>query len=221
MSTTRLRRIFSVLLGTALLTACSGPPPGPPRSELRNVEAFHAIEFRGNADARIAVGKSQAVTITTDESALPDVVTKVEKGVLIVEHVKRAWYRRSALRVQIDVPAIDSIVVHGAVVLSLENMAGPRLSLVVGGVGKVSASGQVDALDARLDGTGEVDLAGLHAGDASVSVNGTGEIAVHVTGQLEASVNGVGSITYGGNPREVVRHVNGVGSISPAGSPSP
>jgi hypothetical protein len=219
MSTTRWHRIALGIV--ALLAACSDPPPGPARTETRSVEAFHAIEFRGNGEASISVGKPQAVTVTSEESALPDIVTKVEKGVLIVEHVKGAWFRRPALRMQIDVPAVDSIVLTGAAIVSIVNMAGPRLELVSSGAGNIHASGEVNALNARLDGAGNLRLADLHAGDASVSVNGAGSIAVHVTGQLEATVNGVGAITYAGNPRDVVRHVNGVGTISPAGSPAP
>ena len=221
MSTTRLRRFCPAALGALLLAACSGPPSGPTRSEVRSVEAFHAIEFRGNGEARITVGKSQSVTLTSDADALPDVVTKVEKGRLIVEHSKGLWFQRPALRLQIDMPAIDSVIIDGGAAVTIENMAGPRLALVLGGAGTLRASGEVGALDARLDGAGTLELAKLRAGDASVSVNGAGSIEVQVSGQLEATVNGVGSITYSGQPREVVRHVNGVGAVSPAGKPKP
>ncbi|HXR52470.1 MAG TPA: head GIN domain-containing protein [Steroidobacteraceae bacterium] len=221
MSTTRLRSACSLLLGTVLLAACSGPSPGPTRSESRSVEPFHAIELRGNGEARITVGKPQAVTLTAGENALPDIITRVDKGILIVEHMKGTWYQRPELKVQIDVPAIDSIAANGALIVSMEGMTGPRLALTLGGAGTLRASGQVGAMDVRLGGAGKMELAGLRADDASVSVNGTGSIEVQVTGQLEATVNGVGSITYAGNPREVVRHVNGVGTIAPSGSPSP
>jgi hypothetical protein len=216
-----LRRTAAAILAAGLLAACSGPPTGPTGSEVRSVEAFHAVEFRGNAEARITVGKAQGVTVTTVKTSLPDIVTKVEKGVLIVEHVKGLWFLRPALRVQIDVPAIDSVVLNGPVVATIEGMSGPRLALAVNGAGSLNASGQVSALDARLDGAGDLKMAGLQAVDASVSVNGAGSIDMQVTGRLEATINGVGSITYAGNPREVVRHVNGVGSISPAGNTAP
>jgi len=222
MSITRSPDIAALLAAALALTACSGPPPGPMRPETRTVEPFHAVVLRVGGTAEVSVGKPQTVVVTSQESALPQVVTRVEKGVLFVERVKGSWFQpQPTISVRVEVPALDSFTVTGAGDFTISNATGPRLQLALSGAGQLRASGEVGALDARLDGAGNLELAALHAGNASVSVNGTGNIAVHVTDQLEATVNGVGTISYAGNPREVVRHVNGVGNVSPAGSRTP
>jgi hypothetical protein len=221
MSITRWRDPILVLAGAlALLPACSRPPAGPMRAENRAVEPFHGIELRGNGEARISVGQPQALAVTTEDSAHPDVVTRVERGVLIVENLKGSWYRsRPTLKLDVAVPQLDSLTIAGANLITLENMSGPRLEILVSGAGSLRAAGEVGALDAQLAGAGDMDLSGLTAGNAHVTVNGAGNVKLHVTGQLEATVNGVGNVSYAGNPREVIPHVNGFGSISPLKSP--
>lgn len=221
MSITRLRRACGALLGVAWLAGCSGPPPGPMNDQTRTVDAFHAIELRGSGEAFVKVGKPQALVVSTQQSAHSRIVTRVQDGKLIVENVKGNWYHdRPTLRLQIDVPALDAVTLSGGTVLAIDDMTGPRLALSVKGAGSVRAAGEVSALKVQLDGAGSMDLTKLQAGDASVTVNGTGEIRLHVTGQLEATVNGVGNVKYAGNPREVVRHMNGIGSISPTDGPA-
>lgn len=211
-----------LLAGALILAACSGPPPGPQQAETRSVEAFHAIDLRGTTQADISAGRTQSLTLESEATALPSIITRVEKGVLIVENVGGSWFRRTpTVKLRIDVQSLDELTISGAGDVTIRDVAGSRLSLAVAGAGNLKASGEVGALNARLDGAGSLELASLHTTDASVSVNGTGNVAVYVTGQLEATVNGVGSIRYAGNPREVVRHVNGVGSISPADGSSP
>ena len=212
--------ILLLAAALALLSACSRPPAGPMRAESRSVEPFHGIELRGNGEARISVGKPHALTVTTEASAHPDVITRVERGVLIVENLKGSWYRsRPTLKLDVQVPQLDSLTSAGANIIALESMSGPRLQIVVSGAGSVRATGDVGALDAQLAGAGDMDLSGLQAGNAHVTVNGAGNVQLHVTGQLEATVNGVGNVSYAGNPREVVPHVNGFGSISPLKKP--
>jgi hypothetical protein len=190
------------------------------RAETRAVEPFQGIELRGNGEARITVGGPQALTVTTEESAHPDVITRVERGVLIVENLKGSWYRsRPTLRLEVQVPQLDSLTLAGANVITLEKMSGPRLEIIVSGAGKMSAAGEVGALEVQLAGASDMDLSGLKADNAHVTVNGAGNVKLHVTGQLEATVNGVGNVSYAGNPRDVVPHVNGLGSISPLKNP--
>lgn len=217
MSITRSPDTALLLAGVLALAACSGPAQGPAREESRTVEPFHAIAVRADGDVSVSVGRPQSLVVTGQQAALPRLMTRVEKGVLIVDSVRKGWFQpQPAISLRVEVPALDSFAVHGAANVTIENAAGPRLELALAGAGLLRATGEVGALDARLDGAGSLELAGLKVANASVSVNGTGNVAVHVTEQLEATVNGVGTIRYAGNPHEVVRHVNGVGSISPA-----
>jgi len=203
----------------ALLAACAGPA-GPVRTETRSVENFHAIDLRGAADAQITVGKSAALTVTTDEETLGNLQTQVHDGVLVIQTGKHrgSWFqRRATVKLQIETPALDSLTLNGAGDFRLRDIAGEKLQVVMAGAGSISASGQVMALQARIDGAGSMQLQQLRAVDAEVSVNGAGSLEVCATGTLNAQVNGVGSIAYSCNPQKAVTSVHGVGSIHPVG----
>jgi hypothetical protein len=92
---------------------------------------------------------------------------------------------------------------------------------VLSGAGEVTATGAVQSLNARINGAGNMDLSKLSAVDATVYVNGAGELTVNVTGSLEAELNGVGNIRYAGNPQKVEPQINGVGHIGPVPGAGP
>ena len=66
----------------------------------------------------------------------------------------------------------------------------------------------------RRDGSGDVQLQDLAAGDVHAELSGTGSIAVSATESLDASVSGTGSIVYTGNPPRVRKSVTGIGSVT-------
>jgi hypothetical protein len=215
MSTTRWP---SALLSVGVLLAGCAGPSGPIRTETRNVEAFHAIELRGAAEAQITAGSSPSLTITADDASLKNLQTEVKDGVLIIQTSRHnGWFqRRASVTMQIGAPTLDSLVLNGAGDFKLREVSGQKLTLVMAGAGSVSASGHIDVLNARIDGAGSVELAKLVAGNAEVSVNGAGSLSVCATGELNATVNGVGSISYSCSPQKAVTSVHGVGSIQPA-----
>jgi hypothetical protein len=221
MSITPLRSVLLPLL--ALLGACAGPS-GPVRTETRTVENFHAIDLRGAADAEIVAGKATSLTVTSDDETLRNLQTQVRDGVLVIQTDKSrgSWFqRRATVKLQIETPSLDSLILNGAGDFRLRDVMGDKLKVVMAGAGSISATGQVTALQARIDGAGGMDLRKLTTGDAEVSVNGAGSLEVCATGNLNAEVNGVGSITYSCNPQKAATSVHGVGSIHPAGGRSP
>jgi hypothetical protein len=221
MSITPLRNALLPL--AALLTACSGPT-GPVRTETRPIDGFHAIDLRGAADAEITAGKSTSLTVTSDDNTLSSLQTQVHDGVLTIQTDKNrgGWFQRRAnLKLQIETPSLDSLVLNGAGDFRLRDMTGEKLKIVMAGAGSVSATGQVTTLEARIDGAGGMELQKLTTSDAQVSVNGAGSLELCATGTLNAEVNGVGSITYSCNPQKAVTSVHGVGSIQPSGGHKP
>jgi len=220
MSITRWRNTALPL--AALLTACSGPS-GPVRTETRAVEAFHAIELRGAAEAEVTVGKGPSLTITADDASVKELSAQVHDGVLVIEtHHRSSWLeRRATVKLQIETAALDSLVLNGAGDFKLRDVTGDKLTLVMAGAGNLSAAGKIGTLKASIDGAGSLQLKELAATDADVSVNGAGSLSVCASGNLNATVNGVGSIDYSCNPQKAVTSVHGVGSISPAGGKAP
>lgn len=96
---------------------------------------------------------------------------------------------------------------NGSGRLQLGRVQGDSLSLNLRGSGGASASGSVERLRVRLNGSGSADLADLGSRSADLNTNGSGSITASAKQSLVASSNGSGSITVYGNPAE--RNVSG------------
>jgi hypothetical protein len=202
----------------ALLAGCGAKLDGKAVTQQRGVDAFHSIDLRGAADVSVTVGGATSVSLTAGEQTLQDITTQVQNGVLVIDS-KPGWRwfgDGGKLEVRIATPLLNALAVNGAGNVTIDGVHGDALALALQGAGNLTATGQTAALNARINGAGNMDLTQLAARDASVVVNGTGRLAANVSGSLQAEVNGVGSITYTGNPQKVESEINGVGSIAPA-----
>jgi Putative auto-transporter adhesin, head GIN domain len=207
----------ALLVALTALAACSGEH-GQTLTEQRGVDAFHSVDLRGAADVSVTVGPATSVSLTAGAETLKGIETRVQNGVLIIDNEPGwRWFSRTGkLEVRIETPLLNALAVNGAGNVTITGVRGTALALALQGAGNLTAAGQTAALNARINGAGNMDLSQLVAGDASIAVNGAGSLAANVTGSLQATVNGVGSITYSGNPQKVEPQINGVGSIAPA-----
>lgn len=217
MSITRLRRDSlhagaGVLL--ALLAGCGGAfEDGPARTEARSVGNFHSVNVRGAADASIRVGESTSLAVTAGDATLKDLRTEVRHGMLIVEHKGGWFWQRGRLKLDITVPELREVVISGAGDITVDGARGQSLELSLQGAGNLVAGGEIHSLTVHINGAGNASLAGLHAREARVVVNGTGDVTVHASEALDAVVNGVGSVRYVGTPPRLETQINGVGNI--------
>lgn len=142
-------------------------------NEVREVDAFHAIELSGAMKAEIHVGQPQEVKVRFDR--LGEVETTVEDGVLRVlgkgNHGGRAV---------ILVPTLDALSLSGA--------------------SKIDIDGDVDSLRLDAVGASKIDAEELTVKDLHLNVSGASKAEVYVTGTLWAQAAGASKITYHGNP---------------------
>lgn len=217
-STTRLRsdvlRGGAGVLAALLLAACGGAfEEGPARTEARDVGGFHSVNLRGAADASIRVGEAPSLSATADDATLRELRTEVRHGMLIVEQ-KGGWpWSRKGLKLDITVPELREVVISGAGDITVDGARGQSLELSLQGAGNLVAGGEIHSLTVHINGAGNASLAGLHAREARVVVNGTGDVTVRASDALDAVVNGVGSVRYLGTPPRLETQVNGVGGI--------
>jgi hypothetical protein len=66
---------------------------------------------------------------------------------------------------------------------------------------------------AEVEGSSDIELAGLTGGALDVDVQGSGDAEVHPVDELRAVVEGSGSISYSGNPRVTLSRTDGSGDI--------
>lgn len=209
------------LAACGLLAGC-GAAGGATATEQRGTEPFHSVDLHGAADAIVEVGPANSLTLSGSANVLRKVKTSVTNGMLVIEH-DHHWYQFGGdgrLSLRITAPDLNAFAVQGAGDVQIRGATGDALAVVLSGAGEVSATGTVQSLNARLNGAGRMDLSKLSAVDATVYLNGAGELQVNVSGTLEAELNGVGNIRYAGNPQKVQPQINGVGRIAPEGGPT-
>jgi hypothetical protein len=95
---------------------------------------------------------------------------------------------------------------------SMDEIAGS-----VSGAGEVALTGTARTLQLEASGGSELDLSGLTAGDADLTLSGGTNAEVLVTGTLDVSASGGSSLTYSGDPQLGKIDVSGGAEVKPAG----
>ncbi len=193
-------------------------PSGHVASESRTVAPFGNIAVLDGAfDIRVRIGKPQSITVIADDNLTGWVGTSVTDGLLTIEsdapRVKTGSITFFAPRVEIVVPSLQSLKMHGMSDVRVEGLNGGDLTLEVGGSGSVEARGRVDRLQIYLSNFGDAKLFDLEANSAEVSVTGSGRVFLDAREKLRASVTGIGEVSYRGHPKDVSKSVAGNGSI--------
>ena len=91
-----------------------------------------------------------------------------------------------------------SIVERGAITIDGLRANATRLS--IGGVGRISVSGEVGKLAASVAGAGAIDTRAARATGIDVKLGGRGTIAATVNGTASGRLAGGGTIMIGGHP---------------------
>ena len=106
------------------------------------------------------------------------------------------------------------IVNSGVGSFSLNNLKADQVNVKCSGVGSIELTGETNTVRLKCSGVGSINASQLIAKSAEVKLSGTGSIKCYSTEEIEGSVSGVGSLQYGGHPKEKDLHSSGVGSIS-------
>jgi hypothetical protein len=173
---------------------------------------FHEIDVGGCFDVHVSFGRKQKVELTADDNLFDHFDIEVHGGTLDLDF-DRDLDPSENPRLDIVVQRLESVSVHGAGSLEVEDFAGERFAFDLSGAGSLAIDGAVDELDVDLSGAGSVDARDLKARRADVQLSGAGNATVTVTDRLRARISGVGNLTYYGDPEDRDVHVSGLGSV--------
>lgn len=182
----------------AIACACAGTRESTAKEdpgEAREVAHFTRIEASGPLEVQVELGAGIAVVAAPESQLVAEVAGRTLR-LSLSEGARNA--ARSAVRV--SAPHIDALSCSKGASARLEGLEGGRIELALEGAGSIRASGSVERLEARIDGSGALDLDGLAAREADVTVRGSGRALLSVSGALEAEVDGHGSVVYRGDP---------------------
>jgi hypothetical protein len=128
------------------------------------------------------------------------------KGSITTEH---------RIKVAITVPSLHELHINSGTI-SIAGLGGGDLKVAVEGSADVKASGRVEALDARIEGSGKLQFAELEATTVKVDIEGSGKAVVKAIDSLDVDIEGSGNVVYSGSPKHLDKDIEGSGSIEPA-----
>ncbi len=103
--------------------------------------------------------------------------------------------------------------INGSGDVTVEGLHGDFLECRISGSGDFCAGGEVEELEVRVYGSGDVDARDLRTKQATVVIKGSGDARVHADESFDGSVFGSGDISYYGDPEHTSKHVAGSGNI--------
>ncbi|MPS67478.1 GIN domain-containing protein [Novosphingobium aerophilum] len=127
--------------------------------------------------------------------------------------VKGSWHGRKSLRVEITAPEIEGLDFDAPGDVTLTGLDQDSLILNGNGALSLEASGKVGKLAVTTDGAGNLDFGKVEARDATIRVNGAGNVTIGATGNVDVEINGIGNVSLVRKPVNLKTRINGIGNV--------
>ena len=223
-----MKKIITVMVTVLALTACkfvsysgntmkSVTPKGPVETRTYDLKDFTGIEVNGHADVNFTQAEAFSVEVISQADAFDYLDVRVEDGNLLVQTKDRVQLRTRELKVNVQAPVLNKVVVNGAADLDIKGYkADEDLQIVLNGAGDLDCKGvEVPSFAITVNGAGDIDALDMEVGKLLVSVNGAGDATLSGhAGYARYTISGVGDI----DARKLTaddwsKEKNGVGSI--------
>lgn len=116
-------------------------------------------------------------------------------------------------KIVVVLPRLNYIKLSGTGSFFCNDFQQDFLELRLSGSGNINFSGTVQKVDAKVSGTGTINLKNLVSNTATLKLSGVGTIKANVTQSVTAKVSGVGDIKIYGNPTDRNTSKSGLGKI--------
>jgi hypothetical protein len=190
---------------------------GTTATESRQIVSATALRVENRygvgMDVEVNVGGAPALVIEGDSNLVPLVRTEVLGDTLRV-YTDERLQSSNRIRVRYTAPRLYNLESSGSVHTSVQGLAGGPLQVAHNGSGRLEMRGQVDRLDLRHAGSGQLYADGLESRNAKVNMSGSGRVNIgSVRGDaLSVSATGSGSFYARGMVRTLEVQLTGSGS---------
>lgn len=184
--------------------------------------ASHLLDVilkRGASESRsIAYSSRYSIELTTPR--LRELIfggkarLEVESDLLDSESVKIVCGGASAVSTKSLLAPRIQLVSSGTASLKVNGIKSDALECRISGTAKIRVNGEVDAVSARISGTGSLEARDLIANHASFVTSGASNASIYAKQELEVRSSGACSIRYLGDPQTNITH-SGVLDCSP------
>jgi Putative auto-transporter adhesin, head GIN domain len=178
-----------------------------------DVDEFDRIYLSGAFDVEISFGTRQKVEVTIDDN-LWDILEVEVDGHSLELGWEKSCRPDGDCKVEIVVESLEAFKLSGAGNVDINDFDGPSFTFSLSGAGDLTMDGEVDDLEIRLSGAGNVDTRRLMARNVEIGISGAGNADVYASESLNGKVSGVGNLDYYGDPERKKTRVSGIGRIN-------
>lgn len=180
--------------------------------ERRDLHPFEEVKIAAGIDLIYRHGTTQQLDIIGDHNLIPIIETSVSNGVLTIS-TRKSYQSHLPLTVELTGPRLNSLTMHGAGDIDLNDLRQESLTLNLNGSGNAHIDGRVNRLFLTVNGAGDVDAERLDSDSADIKLLGSGDISVTAHDTLTATLIGSGDITYFGHPKNIQKQIIGSGDL--------
>jgi RNA polymerase sigma factor (sigma-70 family) len=215
-----------------------GPITGSGKAATKQIEIadFTSVDVSAAFQVQITRGDSFRVTLTGDDNLLPYVKIAKKGGALTIglDTHRRSIRTHTPLKVAVTMPALEGVRASGATRVSLSgfksnksfhgNLTGASVltgtigagdvDIIATGASKISLRGSARRITIKGVGATHIDLAGLAAGGAQVTLVGASHATIHAKDKLDYTLTGASHLTYRGKPAVGSAKVSGASHAS-------
>lgn len=214
----------------ALTAACTAGAQGNADAGARTsrafqVGAFDKINLTGSPDVVVAVGGQPSVRAEGEAADLERLDIAVVDGELRISMRPGSgwhWGSHHGITIHVTVPSLQAAAIRGSGDINIDQVQGPAFAATVDGSGDldvrqlrvagaasfnltgsggIRAGGGAPRTNASLNGSGDLSLAGFETTDATISLVGSGDVALRATGTAAVQLTGSGGVTVAGGAR--------------------
>ncbi len=210
----------SIIIDNSVVSGSSSSSSGGIRgsgnliTEQRKLGVFTKLAISVVADVRIISGKRYHMSIEGDDNIVKIISNDIINKQLTITS-RKSYSAQQPLKINIEVPFLTGIKQSGTGSIFFDNISRDSLAIKMSGSGTMSGKGQVGTLNARISGSGTLNVQQLAAHKVIIKVSGVGEANVQALDKLDVAVQGMGNITYSGNPKSVNKSITGLGKVRP------
>ncbi|MCJ2179884.1 GIN domain-containing protein [Novosphingobium album (ex Hu et al. 2023)] len=122
-------------------------------------------------------------------------------------------HMRHGLKVRITAPEITGLDLDAPGDVTLTGLQQDRFTLKSEGAVNLEADGKVRKVFVTTEGAGNIDLEKLAVEDATVRMDGVGNVTIGASGLVDVEINGAGHVSLVRKPETLRSQINGIGSI--------
>jgi hypothetical protein len=159
----------------------------------------NSLAYGGPGRLRYEPGGSPRIIVTGDPSIVETIeVSRGEIRRRNTPSLPNSSERNPQVEILVQGVTLDSFRLSGSASAELGRLNRDRLDLQVDGSGSVNVQGQAKRLNVLVDGSGQANLGQLSAGEARITITGSGTAAVgDVDGDANIAVTGSGQANVG------------------------